>query len=142
MAQQLDPNNSDGDNGGFTLEPELDVDGAGEDGSFGFVIEEEQEKVVTASGAVVRALDRVSGALSDIEMMSGQTIGYGRLFVTLGECRYPESNPASNAFGYLAIRNKSDGDTLFQGWMVASSPALNAMDHPRYDLWLLRCITS
>jgi hypothetical protein len=30
---------------------------------------------------------------------------------------------------------------VFSGWMIASSPALNAMDHPRYDVWLLRCQT-
>ncbi|MDA9980314.1 DUF2155 domain-containing protein, partial [Yoonia sp.] len=30
----------------------------------------------------------------------------------------------------------------FAGWMLASAPALNAMDHPRYDVWALRCITS
>ncbi|MGB0800115.1 MAG: DUF2155 domain-containing protein, partial [Planktomarina sp.] len=28
------------------------------------------------------------------------------------------------------------------GWMVASSPALNALEHPRYDIWVLRCKTS
>ncbi|MEZ5716636.1 MAG: DUF2155 domain-containing protein [Paracoccaceae bacterium] len=32
-------------------------------------------------------------------------------------------------------------DPIFTGWMVASSPALNAMDHRRYDVWVLRCIT-
>jgi len=30
---------------------------------------------------------------------------------------------------------------VFKGWMIASSPALNALDHPRYDVWVLRCIT-
>ena len=30
----------------------------------------------------------------------------------------------------------------FAGWMIADSPALNALDHPRYDVWVLRCITS
>ena len=31
--------------------------------------------------------------------------------------------------------------TIFSGWMLASSPALNALEHPRYDVWVLRCIT-
>jgi len=25
--------------------------------------------------------------------------------------------------------------------MIASSPALNALDHPRYDVWVMRCTT-
>jgi hypothetical protein len=31
-------------------------------------------------------------------------------------------------------------DPVFSGWMVASSPALSALDHPRYDVWVLNCI--
>ncbi|MGB1970407.1 MAG: DUF2155 domain-containing protein, partial [Paracoccaceae bacterium] len=30
----------------------------------------------------------------------------------------------------------------FMGWMVASSPALNPLDHRRYDVWVLRCAMS
>ncbi len=33
-------------------------------------------------------------------------------------------------------------NTAFSGWMIASSPALNALDNPRYDVWLLRCNNS
>ena len=29
--------------------------------------------------------------------------------------------------------------TRFSGWMFASSPALSAMEHPVYDLWVLDC---
>jgi hypothetical protein len=32
-----------------------------------------------------------------------------------------------------------DETALFEGWLIASAPALNAMDHPRYDVWALRC---
>ncbi|MGB0439332.1 MAG: DUF2155 domain-containing protein [Paracoccaceae bacterium] len=31
---------------------------------------------------------------------------------------------------------------VFEGWIIASSPALNAMDHARYDVWVLRCNTA
>ena len=30
----------------------------------------------------------------------------------------------------------------WRGWMLADSPALSALDHPRYDLWLISCTTS
>ena len=30
---------------------------------------------------------------------------------------------------------------VFSGWMIASSPALNALDHARYDVWVMRCKT-
>lgn len=94
------------------------------------------------SGAVLRALDKVSGETADLELpagFSGQVFG---LEVGLTECRYPAGNPAGDAFAYLVIRDVDDNSAAFSGWMVASSPALNALDHARYDVWVLRCMTS
>ncbi|MEL6363320.1 MAG: DUF2155 domain-containing protein [Pseudomonadota bacterium] len=31
------------------------------------------------------------------------------------------------------------GDTVFTGWMFASSPALNPLEHPVYDVWVIDC---
>lgn len=31
------------------------------------------------------------------------------------------------------------GQPLFIGWMFASSPSLNAMEHPVYDVWVIDC---
>lgn len=39
----------------------------------------------------------------------------------------------------LADDEKKDSDALFRGWMFASSPSLNAMEHPVYDVWVIDC---
>ncbi len=91
---------------------------------------------------MLRTLDRTSGEVIDVEMATGQTMAYGPLQVTLAECRYPEGNPSGDAFGRLRIVDVRSVTELFAGWMVASSPALNALEHRRYDVWLLRCVTS
>lgn len=96
----------------------------------------------TGRGAVIRTLDRVSGEVIDVEMSSGQTMAYGPLQVTLHECRFPESNPAGDAFALIQVVDAGRVAELFGGWMVASSPALSALEHPRYDLWVLRCLTA
>jgi hypothetical protein len=127
------------DSGPSILEPELDLT---LDPDLGIEESVEQGKAATAQGAVLRGLDKVSGALQDIELATGQTERFGRLDVTLGECRYPVGNPAGDAFAYLVIRPAGDARPVFEGWMIASSPALNALDHPRYDVWVLRCMTS
>ena len=96
-----------------------------------------------ATGAVVRALDKVSGETTDAELGAGQATTMFALDVGLTECRYPAGNPAGDAFAYLVIREADEAQgALFAGWMVASSPALSALDHARYDVWVLRCITS
>ena len=59
--------------------------------------------------------------------------------IKLSECRYPVNNPVGDAFAHLTIsQDKSESD-LFRGWMIASSPALNSLEHARYDVWVLRC---
>lgn len=88
-------------------------------------------------GAHLRGLDKIDGQVADIEVGVGQTVQFGRLDVTLGGCRYPTNNPAGNAYAWLNI--EQDGQPLFDGWMIASSPALNALDHPRYDVWVIGC---
>ena len=98
-----------------------------------------QQEVSSAGSATVRVLDKISGVTDDIEIGRSERKTYGRLSIVLGDCRYPTNNPHSDAFGWLAIRDEAMAEPAFSGWMVASSPALNAMDNPRYDVWLLRC---
>ena len=94
-------------------------------------------EVVSASGGVLRMLDKMTGVVSDYDLASGQSQALGRLTVTLDACRYPADLPSGEAYAHLTI---TDPDAaLFAGWMIASSPALSALDHPRYDVWVLRC---
>ena len=101
------------------------------------------ETVSRGNGAVLRVLDKLTGDLQDVELADGDAAPMGRLQVELAECRYPEGNPAGDAYAYLVIRDTANPEPpAFSGWMVASSPALNALDHSRYDVWVLRCTTS
>jgi hypothetical protein len=100
------------------------------------------EAVVSAPMAVIRALDKVSGETVDLELSRGEMARYGRLSIVLGDCRYPVDDPASEAYAWLEVRDPNMSRPAFTGWMLASSPALHAMDHPRYDIWVLRCKSS
>lgn len=99
-------------------------------------------RVQAGTGAVLRWLDKVSGAVRDIELAPGQSQQLGRLEIALGDCRYPVNNPSGDAYAWLDIRTVGHDDTDFSGWMLASSPALSALDHPRYDVWVIRCTTA
>lgn len=96
-------------------------------------------QVEDSDGALLRALDTVTGKLEDINVTTGETAVFERLAITLESCRYPVENPAGDAFALLRIRDVREEEPRFVGWMVASSPALSSMDHPRYDVWVLRC---
>ncbi len=99
-----------------------------------------QENVAAGTGVVLRGLDKVDGDVVDLTLQNGETGTLGRLSVKVGDCRYPRAT-ASDSYAYLTIFDTPSQDVVFDGWMIASSPALNALEHPRYDVWVLRCKT-
>ena len=98
-----------------------------------------QEQTNIADGALLRGLDKVSGEVIDFGLKSGDTYLLWKLNIKLSECRYPISNHVGDAFAHLSISQDKSETDLFRGWMVASSPALNPLEHARYDVWVLRC---
>ena len=99
-------------------------------------------RAVEARGAELRGLDKVSGEVVDMDLAIGDTARLGKIAVRLGACRYPEDNQAGEAFAWVEVTDPRRADPLFEGWMSASSPALNALDHARYDVWVIRCTSA
>lgn len=100
------------------------------------------EPEVEVSALHLRGLDTLNGRVSDIEMHVGETARFGYLEITAETCRVPRDTPASDAEAFLQIRDTRDESSRFSGWMFASSPALSALDHPRYDIWVVSCSNS
>ncbi|CUH77791.1 DUF2155 domain-containing protein [Tropicibacter naphthalenivorans] len=101
-----------------------------------------QEAVNWGDGAVLRSLDKLDAKVEDLTLSNGEAATMGLLTVELTECRYPVGDPSGNAYAFLTIREKGVDEPVFRGWMIAASPALNPLEHARYDVWVLRCTTS
>ncbi|MEP2784928.1 MAG: DUF2155 domain-containing protein [Pseudoruegeria sp.] len=116
-------------------------------GALGLVIDQtlqlieidERERVTAATGGLVRTLDKVDGSRADFALSIGDRADFGRITVTMKECRYPTGNPSGDAYAHVTIFDQTLERDVFDGWMIASAPALSALDHPRYDVWPLRC---
>lgn len=95
------------------------------------------------AGARLRQLDKMTGEAETVEVAAGAEMVIDRLRVRLEACRAPEDNAEHGTKAYLKIWDTQDPEAppVFSGWMFAESPALSAMDHPRYDLWVMSCIT-
>ncbi len=99
--------------------------------------------VLGANLVVLQGLDKITARVSTIEAPINKAVRFGSLEITALACdkRPPEELPESAA--YLVIRDiRPDEGTakLFRGWMFASSPALSALEHPVYDIWVLDCL--
>lgn len=101
-----------------------------------------EAEVASAPGALLRGLDKISGETVDFDLDVGTTARMGRIEIELGDCRYPVGNPSGDAFAFVEVRADGLDAPAFRGWMIASSPALSALDHPRYDVWVMRCRSS
>ncbi|MGI9391538.1 MAG: DUF2155 domain-containing protein [Boseongicola sp.] len=99
-------------------------------------------RAVEARGAELRGLDKVSGEVLEMDLAIGDVVKLGKIAVRLGACRYPEDNQAGEAFAWIEVTDPRRESPLFEGWMSSSSPALNALDHARYDVWVIRCTTA
>ena len=93
--------------------------------------------------AILQALDKITARVFTIEAKLEEIIKFGTLEIIVRHCdkRPPEETPESAA--YLEIIDIRPGGTrfkMFQGWMFASSPALSALEHPIYDVWVGDCI--
>ncbi len=98
------------------------------------------------TGALLQGLDKTTARVTKFVAPLGQMVRFGTLQVTVRDCRRrpPEETPESAA--YLDIDEIKPGatttDHLFSGWMFASSPAVSALEHPVYDVWVLACSTT
>lgn len=95
------------------------------------------------AGVLLQGLDKVTARVTTIETQLGQTVHFGSLEITARRCfkRPPEESPESAAFLEIReIRQGEDSRPLFSGWMFASSPALSALEHPVYDVWVKDCL--
>ena len=99
-------------------------------------------KTQRAEGAHLRGLDKITGKTQDITLATGEAFTFGRLDIRLGECRFPQADPSSDAYAELTINDQSANKTVFAGWMLASSPAVSALDDARYDVWVISCTSS
>ena len=105
------------------------------------IIEDFRVKTSNSNTAFLRGLDKMAGKSSDLEININNDVIFGSLKIKLNECRYPSNNPTGDGFAHLKIDNLLTDNREFQGWMVASSPALMSLDNPRYDIWLIKCKT-
>lgn len=98
---------------------------------------------------VLRALDKVTATTEDFTVKVGEDLHYGSLDIKVKHCEKKPPEEPPEIYAFLQIfdaRTDGKGENveekkLFSGWMFASSPALSALEHPVYDVWVLDCLT-
>ncbi len=89
------------------------------------------------------ALDKITAKTSSIRLAIGDKSFFGSLEIKAFKCQLSESKDTSDTVAYIQVKDLSAKDNnqvfLFNGWTFVSSPTLQSIDHPVYDLWLTSC---
>ena len=76
-------------------------------------------------------------------MIEGEKKYFGTLEIKALKCQLSETDNITDTVAYLQVQDTSAKDNdrvfLFNGWTFASSPTLQSIDHPVYDLWITGC---
>ena len=91
----------------------------------------------------LKALDKITAKTSVIRLAVGEKKNFGALEIKALKCQLSENNDFTDTVAYLQVKDLSTKDNnqvfLFNGWTFASSPTLQSIDHPIYDLWITSC---
>ena len=91
----------------------------------------------------LKALDKITAKTSSIRLAIGDKKFFGPLEIKALKCQLSEGEDASDTVAYIQVKDLSSKDNnqvfLFNGWTFVSSPTLQSIDHPVYDLWITSC---
>lgn len=99
-------------------------------------------KEIDTNTAQMQAMDKITGKVSLIEVPVNGNVQFGSFSIVVRACktRPPEETPENFAFvDVVDDYNSAKPVNIFRGWMMSSTPALNPVEHPIYDVWLLKC---
>ncbi len=101
-------------------------------------------KAATISNPIAHfaGLDKITGRLTKFDVYMDETVQFGALQITPRACYSRPPNETQRISVFVEVDQVSLQGSIkriFTGWMFADSPALNAVDHAVYDLWLVEC---
>lgn len=99
--------------------------------------------------AILQTLDKVTARTQTVTLPIGKASAVGPIFAEVKTCQKTPPTEQPEAAAFLQVweakpkaeqtGQETESQWVFSGWMFASSPALSAMDHPIYDVWLKDC---
>jgi hypothetical protein len=94
---------------------------------------------------ILRGLDKITARATTINAPIGVAVRYATLTITARYCYSTPITETPETTAFLQIidhRPDEPERKVFSGWMLASSPSLNGMEHPLYDVWVISCKTN
>ena len=112
---------------------------------------EKSEKIASSTESIkddkvyvnLTALDKITAKTSSIKLAIGENSFFGPLEIKALKCQLSQTESSTDTVAYIQVKDLSNKENdqvfVFNGWTFASSPTLQSIDHPVYDLWITSC---
>jgi hypothetical protein len=94
---------------------------------------------------VLRGLDKITGRPANIYAPIGRPVKFATFTIVARYCYSTPQNEPPETTAFLQVTDDRPDQSerkIFSGWMLASSPSLNGLQHPLYDVWVISCMTN
>ena len=93
---------------------------------------------VQRDSAVLRVMNKDAGKVQEVVVAVGSEIQFEKLFINVRDCKQTDPFDAENYFAFVEIFENNKGQ-IFGGWLNRNEPGQNPLQHPDYDVWLVKC---
>ena len=97
---------------------------------------------IDGNSVYLHVLDKVTSRVEIIEIPVGEIFEFGSLQIEIFLCKKRPPEEVPEDFVLLRIDDRisqESFETVFQGWMISSSPTVTPFEHPTYDVWVKDC---
>jgi len=91
---------------------------------------------VEHNAAIVRIMNKAAGKAQTVTIPVGRAANYEKLDLMVRACKQTDPFQPEDFFMFIEI---SQNTKIFSGWMSRNEPGHNPLQHPDYDVWLVRC---
>ena len=98
---------------------------------------------IAKNTARMQAMDKITGRVSEIDIPVNGKMDFGSFSVVVRSCQTRSAEEIPDNFAFVDVADKDlsgNQSNIFKGWMISSSPATSAVEHPIYDVWLIKCL--
>ncbi len=93
---------------------------------------------VNRDTAVLGVMNKDAGKVQQFSVPVDQEFQFEKIFINVRSCKQTDPFQAEDFFAFLEISERDKGQ-VFGGWMSRNEPGQNPLQHPDYDVWLIKC---
>ena len=97
---------------------------------------------IESNKAEIKILDKITTKVETFEINVNDSIIFNSLYIEIFACYKNPPEVIPEDFVLLKIYDKIinlENQAIYQGWMISSSPSSTPLEHPIYDVWLVKC---